>query len=151
MDRHTHTCTCYHDKNDFPEEKQHSDAHVAVISSLDINYIHVLVHKSNTKCLVDTGACISYISLNFLRSTFPHLCTKLQPSRHQHVYGVGGETHQVLGAVDIPIPIQSKSYIAKVHIFKNLHHNLILGRDFLKQHNAIIDLGKDYVTFDEQL
>jgi transposase InsO family protein len=130
---------------------QGPDIHVNVVASLDINYINTVVNKRNTKALVDTGACISCISLHFLKLTYPHLWNKLQPSQYQHVFGVGGEKHKVLGSLEIKLHIQSKPFTAKVHVFDRLHHHFILGRDFLKQHRANIDLGNNCVTFDDQL
>ena len=57
-------------------------------------------------------------------------------SQHNLVKGVGGEILTVVGAVQIPMQIQNKTFTTKkkLHVFNNLHHHLLLGKDFLTKY-----------------
>ena len=117
---------------------------ISLIAPLDKNFIKVRIHKTDTRALIDTGACISCISKSMLQNTFPKLT--LNPPIHKHVAGVGGEILQVLGMVDIPVKIGDNTFNTTVHVFQKLHHHLILGRDFLEMYEANIKFRDKTVT-----
>ena len=121
---------------------------LSLVAPLDQNFINVTLHKTVTKALVDTGACISCISEGMLKSTYPNLIQNYKNPVHNFVTGVGGQILPVLGMVDLPIVIEGEKLITPVHVFRKLHHHLILGKDFLKVHKANINFGKDTLTLE---
>lgn len=54
--------------------------------------------------------------------------------------GLCGETHAVLGTVELPSCINHLMVYHKFHVFQRLHHDIILGLDFLEQNNAHVDV-----------
>ena len=93
--------------------------------------------------LIDTGAAISVVSAEFLHrtplgSTFP-----LEPGKLHAVKTVSGEQLPVQGKVTLPLIIENAQYSCEAHVIENLGYDFVLGRDFLRQNNAVIDLGGD--------
>ena len=93
---------------------------IAKVSQLEENYICVLLNTTKSRALVDTGASISCISKSFLHNYFPKESIVYENSQHNLVKGVGGEILTVVGAVQIPIQIQNKTFTAKLHVFNIL-------------------------------
>lgn len=50
--------------------------------------------------------------------------------------GLCGETHAVLGTVELPSCINHLMVYHKFHVFQRLHRDIILGLNFLEQNNA---------------
>ena len=78
----------------------HVTQYLFVSSLLSTKYtILIKIGSQKTHALVDTGANISCIPKAFLKATDLKI-SKLQSHRK---YGVGGEKHESLGKVEIPI------------------------------------------------
>ena len=59
---------------------------------------------------------------------------------------ISGEKVPVLGKIDIPVKINGNVYQGLFHVMQNLAHEVIVGRDFLQEHGAVIDLKNSSVT-----
>ena len=134
-------------KSDTPHE---GTASVSLVAPFHKNTILVSVEGRKTQALVDTGASISCVSLAFLRKTklkdaVLHGCAL------QHITGVGGEQHRVLGQIEIPILVSGAKISFKFYVLDKLHHSLILGIDFLEYHKVKIDLDSGYVFIKEDV
>ena len=87
--------------------------------------------------------------INFVKQT--NLNLKYQ--NLSNVVGVGGERHSVFAEVDCPVNIDGLIVHQKFVTVENLHHEVILGLDFMVQnhvkidfHNRLLSVGEDAVT-----
>lgn len=104
--------------------------------------------STKTNALVDTGADISVMSKQFLNKTgFTH--GQLKPTSCKTIIAVNGQHVRILGKIQLCISIQNKSFNHLVHVLDNLHHSLILGRDFLKRNEAKLDFSTDTFELDD--
>ena len=104
--------------------------------------------STKTNALVDTGADISVMSKQFLNKTgFTH--GQLKPASCKTIIAVNGQHVRILGKIQLCISIQNKSFNHLVHVLDNLHHSLILGRDFLKRNEAKLDFSTDIFVLDD--
>ena len=133
--------------------KTNSEEEVSVVTSITRNTITVNIHNRNLQVLVDSGASVSCLS----KITFDKFCktNQLKPkiSKLSNVVGVGGERHSVFGEVDCPVNIDGLIVHQKFVIVENLHHEVILGLNFMVQnhvkidfHNRLLSVGEDAVT-----
>lgn len=54
--------------------------------------------------------------------------------------GLCGETHAVLGTVELPLCNNGLMVYHKFHVFQRQHHDIILGLYCLEQNNAHVDV-----------
>ena len=124
---------------------------VNVATSLDRNTILVEIGCKKIQALVDSGASVSCIQ----KSTFDKISQgnsfEIQPSKIARIVGVGGEHHQVLGQAKITLNISGMNIDQNFIIIEQLHHPLILGLDFMQQHNVNIDFHRRVMTFHDNL
>ena len=112
---------------------------------LDKNLVHVRIANQNIFALVDTGATISCISLTCLQ----RINRSIKIGKDQQglpIKGVCGETHSVLGTVELQVSFDGIKVPQKFHVLERLHNEAILGLDFLKDNNAQINLAKNTLT-----
>lgn len=100
----------------------------------------VTLGDTKTKALIDTGANISVINKNSL-STTTYADKALNPSHVKQVLAANGNHVKVLGKISIDVTIGSRSFTQTFHVLDQLHHNLILGFDFMKTHGAFLNFG----------
>ena len=103
----------------------------------------ISIQNSNVeaKALIDTGADISCMAESLFNSIPENHRPQFEPPQFTHVVGVGKDLLQALGQAKIDIVIDGYIYNQNFHIFKNIHHQLILGDDFLSTNKAVIDRG----------
>ena len=82
------------------------------------------------------------MSEKFFNSLPSKFRSNYSDAKYTHVSGVGGEKHKILGRVNLKFQIDDYEYIQSFHIFQHLHHHVIIGNDFLLQHDAVITSGK---------
>lgn len=99
-----------------------------LIAPLEKNLVCLTVNRHHKKALVDTGATVSCVSANFLNSI--GFKDPLEPAALKQIVGVCGETHAVLGTIELPMCINRLMVFHKFHVFQRLHHDIILGLDF---------------------
>ena len=63
---------------------------------------------------------------------------------------ISGEKVPVLGKIDIPVKINGNVYQGLFHVMQNLAHEVIVGRDFLQEHGAVIDLKNSCLTLQDR-
>ena len=107
--------------------------------NLSGNSVLANVCGKSIKCLVDTGATVSCCSVNLLESLGIFRKDLQKPEIHDAV-GVGGEVHQIIGKVFLPIIIGSVAVNQKFHVFEKLHQRIILGIDFMRENKVKLDL-----------
>jgi len=110
------------------------------------NFIAVKLNRLLVRCLVDTGAVKSCISLDLMRK----LClTPTQPSTDQPEYLVAASGARMpnIGTVDIEIFIQGLVIPFTFYVLKDLTHSCIFGMDLLTSTGANINLAQQCISF----
>ena len=101
----------------------------ASLSTIASNPTLVMVGKlgnRNTRMLVDTGSA---------QSSMDHLT---QPARP--IVAANGEKLDLIGGTELRLCIGDLDVPLSVFIAKELTHECLLGADFLKQHNCVINM-----------
>ena len=110
---------------------------INLITPMDKNKVTLEIFGLKTIGLVDTGAAISCISQNlFQKINSDHL--EIINTNSDHIYGVGGEQHKILGKVKIPISFKGLKIHYQFYIVHDLQYPLILGDDFLSENKCFI-------------
>jgi hypothetical protein len=112
---------------------------VPVIAPLIQNVIKGKIGTYSVNCLVDSGATISCISQNILELTSPNVTC--EQSTIENITGVGGAIHSVSGIVLLEFSIQDQIFSHKFHVIPALNYSVILGVDFLRENDAVIDFS----------
>ena len=104
--------------------------------------LKVTVNGVPTSCLVDTGA-VSTILSKALWDKLDGGQKQLIPANLRHnLVGAQGTPLKVLGAGKVELQLGEQMYPANVIVAETLTTDLILGRDFLKQHQCSVELGE---------
>ena len=94
----------------------------------------------STKLLVDTGASITALNAALYRR-LPSLHTlRTTPSPVPMINTVSGEKLPTLGQVTLPLEVASNTNNCKMYVIEDLGFEAVLGRDFLEDKGAVIDL-----------
>ena len=123
---------------------------VNVATSLNRNRVLQEVNGKKIQTLVDSGASVSCIQ----KVTFDKISknsVQIQPSSIARIVGVGGERHQVLGQAKITLKNSGLNVDQKFIVIEQLHHPLILGLDFMQEHNVNIDFHSRVMTLHDHL
>ena len=102
------------------------------------------------KLLVDTGACVSAIDEQLVRKIYGSQPARITDGVIPSVETVNGEKVPVLGKIDAPVKINGIVYKSQFHIIQSLAHEVILGRDFLQEYGAVIDLKNSSLTLKDR-
>ena len=121
----------------------HSDAR---LHSSDLTTSGVIAGEA-VQLLVDTGACLSVIDEKFLQTIYGPFSPKMTDGSLLSIQTVNGEHVPVLGKIAVPIELNGREYACDFHVMQNLAYDAILGRDFLQQNRALIDLDNNNITF----
>ena len=96
--------------------------------------------------LVDTGASVSAIDETFLKKAYGDIPLKMSDSPFPSVQSVSGEEVPLLGQITVPLHLSGSQYFCEFHVMQSLAYDAILGRDFLQQNRALIDLDNSTIT-----
>lgn len=120
---------------------------ISPIRELPIIYARIAGLK--TRCLIDTGACISVASQAIVR----HICSKVKipriPISSVKIRGVIPDK-SVICREQAYIPLEIGSHVVD-HAFIvmcRMQYNIILGADFMRRHNVIINMGTNEVIIE---
>ena len=123
-------------------------SHTNLSSPIEKNLLKVTIRNNELTSLIDTGASISCVSFNTLDKIFGQFHqTKLKTSKIKAIRGVCGELHEVLGEAILQLNINGLKLLGTFVVCQRLHHSIILGLDFLKEHKTHTDLGSQTVSF----
>ena len=99
--------------------------------------------------LVDTGACVSAINEQFLKKTYGDVSLNMSDGPFSSVKTVSGEEVPLLGKITVLLHLNGHQYPCEFHVMQNLAYDAILGRDFLQENRALIDLDNSTITIKE--
>ena len=135
-------------------------------SSLDLNKDVIDCHESEIHCnallpaklicvpltvgnfefssLLDTGASCSFISETIVR----RLNVSIDDTKVNHVMNYGSEIKSTKGCVQLSIKMFGKEFNLKFHVLDDCYikHKFILGVDFFKLYNVVIDVVSRKLT-----
>lgn len=97
--------------------------------------------------LVDTGACVSAIDEQLFAEIYGQSPPNMSDGSLPSVQTVNGEELSVLGKISVPLQLHEREYYCKFHVMRNLTYDAILGRDFLQNNGAQIDLVASTISF----
>ena len=106
------------------------------------------LNGQSIKALVDTGAAISVIDKEVLQDVYKDQLPQLQIDNLGDVKTVSGEALPVLGMFTTPLDIANGSYSCTFLVVQDLPNDALLGRDFLRENGAIINLKKCTLQLD---
>ena len=107
------------------------------------------VLKQPLKLLVDTGAAVTVISERFFHDILRVKYALTQKQLFDSIKTAIGGTVSVAGTASFDVSIGESEYVCDAIVVPNLSYNVVLGRDFLHKHRAVIDVGNEKVTFSE--
>ena len=102
------------------------------------------------KLLVDTGACVSAIDEQLVRKIYGSQPARITDGFIPSVKTVNGENVPVLGKIEVPVNLNGIVYQSQFHVIQSPAHEVILGRDFLQEHGAVIDLKNSSLTLKDK-
>ena len=106
------------------------------------------LNGQSIKALVDTGAAISVIDKEVLQEVYKEQFPKLQTDNLGDVKTVSGEALPVLGMFTTALDIANRSYSCTFIVVQDLPYDALLGRDFLRENGAIINLKESTLRLD---
>ena len=111
--------------------------------------VYVAVSLQETKChaLVDTGSSVSLVSTALWRS----LCTtsSVPVSAAPVVSGVTGRPLSTTGTVSLSVCTPSFVAVQNFIVAADITSDVILGADFLQQHNVLLDFSRAQLVLDD--
>ena len=106
------------------------------------------LNGQSIKALVDTRAAISVINKDVLQDVYKDELPQLQIDNLGDVRTVSGEALPVLGMFTTPLDIANGSYSCTFLVVQDLPYDALLGRDFLRENGAIINLKESTLQLD---
>ena len=108
--------------------------------------IHVRVNfqtcRDSINALVDTGANCSCISTAVFNNLPSNTKTALKVSDFQSAKTAGGADMNIKGQVTVQCTIGKNAYLVDAYVIDDLITDMVLGQNFLKENNAMIDIAK---------
>ena len=105
------------------------------------------VEKQPFKLLVDTGAAVTVVSDRFYNDILRATHGMLKQEELDSVRTADGSSVPVTGAVSFSVSIGNRVYLCNASVVVGLAYNVVLGRDFLHENHAVIDVREEFVTF----
>ena len=96
------------------------------------------------------GANVSAIRADVWRQLPPPVKHPPIPTHAKTIRAVNGQNIPVLGRVEVPFQMQSKTYPYQTLIISELAYDAILGRDFLEKYRPKIDLRANILNLEDQ-
>ena len=106
------------------------------------------MNGQSIKALVDTGAAISVIEKEVLQEVYKKQVLQLKTDNLGDVKTVNGEALPVLGMFTTALDIANGSYSCTFLVVQDLPYDALLGRDFLRENGAIINLKESTLQLD---
>ena len=106
-----------------------------------------IVEKQQFKVLVDTGAAVTVVSEKFYQEILHDRHPLITEGGLDSVRTANGNTVPVRGTVTFSIVLGNNAYVCSASVVVGLLYNIVLGKDFLHDFSAIIDVRGQVVTF----
>ena len=123
-------------------QNESTETEIYVATALNRNTVFLSINDKKIQALVDSGASVSCLQKAAFDRINKENAVKVQPSKIRNIVGVGGERHEVHGQVSLTLNISGLLVEQTFIIVEQLHHSLILGLDFLKMYQVVIDFDR---------
>jgi len=114
------------------------------------NFIRLHVNSVKTLALVDSGACRSCVSLDFVNRLHA-IINPISSGHPKRLSAAYGRPLKLLGTADLTLTIQGLKIPFKFNIVRNLSYQIILGLDFMNNTRAYIDFGDNTLSICDDL
>ena len=139
------------DKTTADDQQRKERVSLSYESTATLNFSDLTVEGKiagqTVQLLVDTGACVSAIDEQLFTKIYGQSLPKMTDGSLSSVQTVNGEEVSVLGKISVPLQLHGREYFCKFHVMQNLTYDAILGRDFLQNNGAQIDLVDSTLSF----
>ena len=129
----------------YPQTFEDNAVNITDTLATSLPYVTATVFGQPCRMLIDTGASVSCINQDFWHY--------IAPPRHpvssapfRSVNGISGEPTPVFGRSNVPLDLDGFVFDHELFIIP-INHDIILGQDFLKKTDAIINVQQDTITF----
>ncbi|KAK3095165.1 hypothetical protein FSP39_010953 [Pinctada imbricata] len=129
-----------------PESFKCSEAEICLTQSLYLNKVTISIGNRKTHALVDTGASICVADKGFIDQTI-YAGKVLKQPEHANIRGVTGNRLRVLGIIEIKFDIGGNTFTHPIHIIEGLGYSLVLGLDFMRAFNVLLDFQSNQMIF----
>ena len=109
--------------------------------------ISVSIDGNDFACLVDSGAAVTAVNASVWRECLCHAYPTLDTSSFDSVTSVSGCPLVAIGRTSMPFVIESKVFLAEVHVIEDLAYSVIIGRDFLQKFGSKLDFANGMIYF----
>lgn len=110
--------------------------------------INTLFGKNNdTKALIDTGSTRSLISKDFFTSIKSNYCVKSVSKINSYITSASNTKITIRQEAKVHFKVHSFSWTHTFWICNQLPYDVILGYDFCKHSQMLIDFGNNIITF----
>ena len=121
------------------------------VELIDGNYVLAKFQDIEELLLVDTGASVSVISLPLLEKIDQNFKRKIRYGKWKHVQLADQNSRmQLLGEIELRFRIGLKSVTQIFQIVRSMSYCAILGLDFLRNHNCILNCGEETIHFPDR-
>ena len=116
----------------------------------DGNYVWIRVGNHSIRSLIDTGSTVSIINQQLAHQL------KLRPGPLQEgdlpvLFSANGSKINIEATVNLSMYFSGLIIQHPLKVASNIEHSVILGLDFLKQNNAVIDYRQGMLSLDDDL
>ena len=135
-------------KEEEVRQEKHADTVPAFsVSSAADYHLHGTVNGVATRFLVDTGAVVTLLSKGLWNQVNAERKYKLSTNYQKRLVGVQGSPLDICGTTEVRITLSEEEFDTLVYVVDSLTTEVILGRDFLKKHSCVIDVGQNLIQF----
>ena len=139
-------------KGEPKEEEVRQEKHADTIPAFSVNsaadyHLHGTVNGVATRFLVDTGAVVTLLSKGLWNQVNAERKYKLSTNYQKRLVGVQGSPLEICGTAEVRIMLSEEEFDTLVYVVDSLTTEVILGRDFLKKHSCVIDVGQNLIQF----
>ena len=133
------------------KEDSEDEESITKIPCDDDMYIKIEIKGQQTKALIDSGSTCNGIN----PKTFEEIRRRdksisLLPPKNATARGVNGSAVDIKGITYLPVKIGATCWTMKLLVM-DIGPSVLLGRRFLKEHNAILDTGNNEISIGPEI
>ena len=123
-----------------------------IATNFQRNVINVRIENKFCKSLIDTGCHWCLMNKNFAKKIGANFET-LKPDHPKKLYVANGAQITIKHFTNVSVNIENVDFLCEVLITRdlNISTDLILGVQFLRQHNAILNFNENTLCLDDNI
>ncbi len=116
----------------------------------DGNFLTVKVKRQILRPLLDSGSQLSLVSANLIKRLNLQI-NPLEMGTPRNLFAANGSRLDVIGSLELPIVIKGLTFPQDVLVISNLNESFILGVDFMRSYNVILDYRNCEIIIEDLL